>query len=630
MKSFLSFKAFTLTLLLALVWLANIVFAATTSFEVTVEPNPFKVSEFVDVTIKSMNIDGNVDTTFVWDVWISVQWFDATDPDVVIPGWGIGFFEAEDLWIKIFSKGLSIKKAWTYILEVTDLFDESITGTVEIKVTAENSWPPVWTLDITEPSAWATLTTDAIDVVGTTTYPNTPLTLMIDGQKVADGLSDQQWAFIIPVSWIIPWSHTLQINALDLNDQIVASSDVVPFILAIDTSTLMTWIEVTPGKEVIIWETVTFTIRTADRVDAVLLTLWDGTPQPTTKQSDWIFTKQMLMDTLGTFSIDVTTMIWAEPTFFEDAETVTVKDEVRKVIDLTYKVDDSNSRVTAQWNNVWTIEFYKVRYGTSRSNLRLSLTTNKKEGIIVLADPTIPYYAQVFPVDVNGETNGLPSQIVEIGPLKQVQPVCGNELLEEWEQCDDGNTTNQDGCSSICVLEPKRPVCGNRAPEEWEQCDDGNLLNWDGCDSTCEIEIPDSVEPVISEPEQHSTAPTQSSCNTGNIPLETMQINGQYYISWKPIDKAISYIVYRADKSVSSLSAMNVVSRTTSTRFEYPFDPNSEMDQYAWYAVEAICENNDQRQIGNITAVKVGPEHTVLFILGLLVAGVMTARVVKS
>lgn len=50
---------------------------------------------------------------------------------------------------------------------------------------------------------------------------------------------------------------------------------------------------------------------------------------------------------------------------------------------------------------------------------------------------------------------------------------------------------------------------------------------------------------------------------------------------------------------------MNVVSRTTSTRFEYPFDPNSEMDKYAWYAVEAICENNDQKQIGNITAVKV-------------------------
>jgi hypothetical protein len=54
------------------------------------------------------------------------------------------------------------------------------------------------------------------------------------------------------------------------------------------------------------------------------------------------------------------------------------------------------------------------------------------------------------------------------------------------------------------------------------------------------------------------------------------------------------------------------------------------MDKYAWYAVEAICENNDQKQIWNITAVKVGPEHTILFILGLLVAWVITVRVIKN
>ncbi len=31
--------------------------------------------------------------------------------------------------------------------------------------------------------------------------------------------------------------------------------------------------------------------------------------------------------------------------------------------------------------------------------------------------------------------------------------VCGNGLLEEGEQCDDGNTTNGDGCSSTCTYE---------------------------------------------------------------------------------------------------------------------------------------------------------------------------------
>jgi TonB family protein len=35
--------------------------------------------------------------------------------------------------------------------------------------------------------------------------------------------------------------------------------------------------------------------------------------------------------------------------------------------------------------------------------------------------------------------------------------VCGNSSVEDSEQCDDGNTSNGDGCSSTCRLEPPRP-----------------------------------------------------------------------------------------------------------------------------------------------------------------------------
>ena len=28
--------------------------------------------------------------------------------------------------------------------------------------------------------------------------------------------------------------------------------------------------------------------------------------------------------------------------------------------------------------------------------------------------------------------------------------VCGNSIIESWEDCDDGNTLDRDGCSSIC------------------------------------------------------------------------------------------------------------------------------------------------------------------------------------
>ena len=72
------------------------------------------------------------------------------------------------------------------------------------------------------------------------------------------------------------------------------------------------------------------------------------------------------------------------------------------------------------------------------------------------------------------------------------QPVCGNGIVEEGEQCDDGNTVNGDGCSSTCQTEvpPPPPVCGNGVVEAGEQCDDGNTLNGDGCSATCQLETP--------------------------------------------------------------------------------------------------------------------------------------------
>ncbi len=71
-----------------------------------------------------------------------------------------------------------------------------------------------------------------------------------------------------------------------------------------------------------------------------------------------------------------------------------------------------------------------------------------------------------------------------------ITPVCGNGILQNGEICDDGNTTNGDGCSSACQIEiPTTPVCGNGIVESGEICDDGNTTNGDGCSSVCQIEV---------------------------------------------------------------------------------------------------------------------------------------------
>jgi cysteine-rich repeat protein len=61
---------------------------------------------------------------------------------------------------------------------------------------------------------------------------------------------------------------------------------------------------------------------------------------------------------------------------------------------------------------------------------------------------------------------------------------CGNGILTANEVCDDGNTTNGDGCSADCL---SNEACGNHIvdPAKGEQCDDGNTVDGDGCEHDC-------------------------------------------------------------------------------------------------------------------------------------------------
>ena len=61
---------------------------------------------------------------------------------------------------------------------------------------------------------------------------------------------------------------------------------------------------------------------------------------------------------------------------------------------------------------------------------------------------------------------------------------CGDAVLDDTEECDDGNDNDGDNCTSACEL----PSCGDSEIQEGEQCDDGNILKGDGCSNICKIE----------------------------------------------------------------------------------------------------------------------------------------------
>ncbi|MFA5029696.1 MAG: LamG-like jellyroll fold domain-containing protein [Patescibacteria group bacterium] len=79
------------------------------------------------------------------------------------------------------------------------------------------------------------------------------------------------------------------------------------------------------------------------------------------------------------------------------------------------------------------------------------------------------------------------------GANQKYGSLCGNKKIETGEGCDDGNTSSGDGCDSKCLPEsgrpagsrPNAPICGNGKIESGESCDDGNTTGGDGCGPTC-------------------------------------------------------------------------------------------------------------------------------------------------
>jgi cysteine-rich repeat protein len=59
---------------------------------------------------------------------------------------------------------------------------------------------------------------------------------------------------------------------------------------------------------------------------------------------------------------------------------------------------------------------------------------------------------------------------------------CGDGFLQAGvEACDDGNTTDGDGCQGNCAL----PSCGDGIVDMGEECDDADVSNADACLTTC-------------------------------------------------------------------------------------------------------------------------------------------------
>lgn len=97
-----------------------------------------------------------------------------------------------------------------------------------------------------------------------------------------------------------------------------------------------------------------------------------------------------------------------------------------------------------------------------------------------------------------------PYDCAQSAPFACTKTVCGNEVVERWEQCDDGNERPFDKCYQ-CKNEPTcddgvcTSVCGDGQRYDDEACDDGNNKGGDGCSATCKVETGFACNDVANE-----------------------------------------------------------------------------------------------------------------------------------
>jgi hypothetical protein len=93
----------------------------------------------------------------------------------------------------------------------------------------------------------------------------------------------------------------------------------------------------------------------------------------------------------------------------------------------------------------------------------------------------------------SSECKDISYSVYYCGPGEPQEPVCGNEVLEQGEECDPPGRINENlVCNDVCEVvespEPEEPVCGNEIVEAGEDCDPpGRIDETFVCTADCQV-----------------------------------------------------------------------------------------------------------------------------------------------
>ena len=160
------------------------------AFIVDVTPSSFDVNQTVDITIKAVTANGDVVKDYQGDVFIEIGGIVDT-ADYTVPSDGLYTFLPEDQGTKVFSKGLSIKKAGTFTIKVSDIINDTIMGQKTVIVGSTQSTGTTQNVSLMSPVPGGIEKNSVANILATAQgLPNAPYEIYINNSSVAQGTTD--------------------------------------------------------------------------------------------------------------------------------------------------------------------------------------------------------------------------------------------------------------------------------------------------------------------------------------------------------------------------------------------------------------------------------------------------------
>ncbi|MFZ2151197.1 MAG: hypothetical protein WAZ12_02415 [Candidatus Absconditicoccaceae bacterium] len=390
--------------------------ATPNAFVVEVQPSSFEANQPVDLIVKAVN-NGEIIKEYNGDVFIEIDGDIDPQKDYVVPSEGLYTFVPQDQGIKIFSKGIQIKKAGTFKVKISDITDDSIAGEATVIVGTPGG-ADIKDVEITSPVAGVIEKNNIINIFGVSSQlPNSPIQYYVNDILVQQGITDSAGNFNAYLTGIVQGQNILRVKIVDSTDTVLGESDQVSFNYQPVTDETFKGIEIIPLANIKQGDQVIFNVNTKDGISSVQLKLSDGKTYPMDRVTAGQFSKKVNMETEGEILVSLEIIDAGNKKTYDNIQTLTVGQgtSIKNIKFFTDLIDQNT--LTIKWEVIGIVPTkFKIEYGTGQDLLDQSANVDTNELFVENINPDIIYYFKITPLNEDLSPIGSSSDVVSFNP----------------------------------------------------------------------------------------------------------------------------------------------------------------------------------------------------------------------